>query len=183
MTVIAFRDGVMAADTGVWATDYIMAYETMDKIVRLPDGSLLGSAGECVIINAYVEWAKAGFPEQGKPEPGEKKDDFGAILALPTGELFEIDFKFRREKVDAPFLVEGSCGEFGYACMLAGCSAPETVALAIKHFSHCGGRVVTHRLVPEDEAQAEPPEPTIEDVLDELPMVEPAPGSKEYYGL
>jgi len=169
----------MAADTAVWVTDYVTTHETTDKIVRLNDGSLLGSAGDVVLIQAFVEWARAGWPEDSKPEPGEKKDNFCALLVNPAGEMFLIDHKFQREKLDAPFAVNSCCDEFAYACLLAGCSAAETVALAIKHTSHCAGRVVTHRLVPEDEA----PEPTIEDIEDDLPIEPPVEGTKEYYGL
>jgi hypothetical protein len=160
-----------------------MVHETTDKVIRLPDGSLLGCAGDVVYIQAYKEWALAGFPPDKKPEPCEKKDEFGAVLVNPAGEIFLIRNKYERERSDAPFAVEGSCHEFAYACLLAGCSAAETVALAIKHTSHCAGRVVTHRLVPEDEAQAEPPEPTIEDIEDELPIEPPVEGTREYYGL
>jgi|HubBroStandDraft_6_1064221.scaffolds.fasta_scaffold04429_11 hypothetical protein len=184
MTIIVWRGDEMCCDTGVWASDYVTTHETMDKVIRLPDGSLLGSAGEVWAIQVHAEWARAGFPEDKKPEPPENRDAFGAILVTPNGDAFLIDHKFHREKLDSPFAAEGSHGEFAYACLLAGCSAAETVALAIKHTSHCAGRVVTHRLVPEDEAQAEPPEPTIDDVLDdELPIAEPAPGSREFYGL
>jgi hypothetical protein len=181
VTLIVLRDGVMAADTGVWGTDYVMAYETLEKIKRLPNGSLIGGSGDVALIQAYIDWATNDFPPDAKPEAGEKDDDFGAILAMATGEVFLIDYKFRRERVDAPFVVQGSHGEFAYACLLAGCSAAETVALAIKHTSHTAGRVVTHRLAQEEEA--EPPEPTVEDVMDELPIDPAVEGTKEYYGL
>jgi hypothetical protein len=170
----------MSSDTAQWETDYTHCGEVLDKIVRLDDGSLLGSSGEVAIIQAYIAWARAGFPVDDKPEPGEKGDDFGAMLATTDG-VFLIDHKFRRERVAGEFCVQGTGHEFAYGCLVAGASAPETVALAIKHFSHAAGRVVTHRLVPEDEAQ--PPEPTIDDVLDDEPIEPPAEGTKEYYGL
>lgn len=180
MTIIVWRGNEMASDTAAWEGDYTHCSETLEKIVRLDDGSLLGCAGEVPTIQQYVAWARAGFPADSKPELPEKKDDFGAMHATADG-FFIVDHKFQRARVDVEFYVEGSANEFAYGCLVAGASAAETVALAIKHFSHCAGRVVTHRLVPEDEAQ--PPEPTIDDVLDDEPIEPPAEGTKEYYGL
>lgn len=170
----------MAADTGLWDGD-VMIDEVTDKIIRLDDGSLLGCAGVCAVIDSYVAWAKAGFPHDEKPEPAETSDEFGGILAVSPDEVWLIDHRFRRERLQAPYMVEGVGVEFGYGCLLTGASASETVALAIKHVAHCAGRVVTHRLIAEDEAQ--PPEPTIDDVLDDEPIEPPAEGTKEYYGL
>lgn len=44
MTVIVYRDGIMAADTAGWFGD-IAAATAQRKVKRLPDGSLTAAAG------------------------------------------------------------------------------------------------------------------------------------------
>ena len=62
MTIIAYRDGVMAADTATWQGG-VMIGDRSKKIMRTPEGFLIACAGELSVISKFRAWAKSGFKE------------------------------------------------------------------------------------------------------------------------
>lgn len=62
MTIIAVKEGVMAADSVVRAGD-LLASVAFPKIVRLPDGRIIGTAGVVVDCYAVQQWFLNGEPE------------------------------------------------------------------------------------------------------------------------
>lgn len=138
MTVIACKNGVMAADTSVWHGDVTRGKAT--KVVRLPDGSLMGAAGWKDIIAPAIEWASAGFPAHARP--AEARDEqFDSIILKPDGSLWCMGSNFRQWRSESPIEVVGAHSEFLYGAMLAGASAEEAVRLAIIHCSKAAGEV------------------------------------------
>lgn len=74
MTTVAYSDGVLAADTQL--SDEALVYR-VQKIDELPDGSLIGGAGDWSRAFLYMQWMKS---ESAGPPPKLK----GAILLRIT---------------------------------------------------------------------------------------------------
>jgi hypothetical protein len=138
MTVIACRNGVMAADTAVWQGEIIVGHR--NKIIRLFDDSLLAAAGDSSLAGVCRDWLNGDH----RPQPvGEL--DFAALWLRPTG-LFRIDHRFFAFPDLGEFAAEGAHDEFVLGAMAAGASAEEAVGLAIKYCRRAGGGVHTKRL-------------------------------------
>lgn len=58
MTVIAYRDGVMAADTE--ASDSIVRVAGVEKVLLGLDGALYGFAGRSSICSEIMAWVGSG---------------------------------------------------------------------------------------------------------------------------
>lgn len=143
MTIIAYKDGIMASNSAGWSGELITNHHAK-KIYTAPDGTLVGCVGEVPQINTFVEWVLAGM--KGKP-PRSKAVD--AIMVKPDGEVWKYTgqgqslYRYR-----ARYYVIGCGWEFALGAMAHGASAPEAVKLAIKFSSFLGGAVQTLRLHP-----------------------------------
>ena len=141
MTVIACRDGIMAADSAVWQGNIIAGHTR--KILRLKDGRLVGCAG----LRPTIQACKAWLDGDGEKPPAEEVDAFGAIILGADG-IFRVSYKFQIYESAGAFACEGAHGDFMYGAMLAGASAEEAVRLAIKHGDNAGGEVQVEHLTP-----------------------------------
>lgn len=138
MTVIACRDGVMAADTAVWQGEVMVG--RLNKIIRLDDRSLLAMAGDSSLAQVCRDWLNGDH----RPSPvGEF--DFGALWLRSTG-LFRIDHRFLAYADPGDYAAEGAHDEFVLGAMAAGASAEEAVHLATKYCRRAGGEVQVERL-------------------------------------
>ena len=149
MTLVAYKAGVMAADTSCWQGD-VMVHER-DKAIRLPNGLLLGCCGDCAIIDAFTDWAERGFPAGADIPAGESPEDFEAIVIAPDGTINRYDHKFRREIVKGEWIAIGCGTSFANGLFVAGWSAKKVVEEAIKRVAYVGGRCTTVRLGPVQE--------------------------------
>lgn len=145
MTVIAYRDGIVAADTSSWTGD--IKFSCGAKIHRLKDGSLVGAAGWLPVINRAIEWLDAGADPKQKPAPASDKTDIDMIWVRPGSGIWYVheNFEVWRSEVQ-DMAAAGSHHEFVVGAMLAGASAPAAVQLAIDHCKYAGGRVVWERI-------------------------------------
>ena len=142
MTVIAYRDGVMAADRMVWQGDLRIA-NGATKINRLPDGSLVGCCGSRPVIAEVMAWLNGGE----KPARELKDGDFGALIVRPCGRVERLeDEMLIYPACPADFYTMGSHGELLFGAMAAGASAPEAVRIAIRFGQYAGGDVQVERL-------------------------------------
>lgn len=141
MTVICYRDGIMAADTAIWQADIFVA-ETM-KIIRTAAGELVACAGEKPDIEAFENWSRTGFASDLRPRETE---DFGAIVVRRDGRISRFDCNMRGYDDTNFWAVEGCHAEFMSALMLAGYSAEAAVEMAIKHCAFAGGEVQVEKL-------------------------------------
>lgn len=145
MTVIAYRDGVLATDSGQWQ-DQIIVSTSHQKIYRLPEGMLLAGCGRACDVASCVEWVRDGMRPGERPAKDEDKR-FGAFLidgrnAPPL--IIEWDFRPYRA-TNAPFWAKGAHIEFMLGAMAAGSSAEEAVALAVKWGDSAEGAVQVAR--------------------------------------
>lgn len=90
MTVIAFRDGVMAAD-GWMSTGDFPQDRPFPKIVRLADGTLVGASGFTSDCYLALQWFVAGEDRGKLPHfSGNDKDntEIDVLVARPDGSLW-----------------------------------------------------------------------------------------------
>jgi hypothetical protein len=142
LTVIACRNNILAADTASWDGDIKIG--RVQKIVRLPDGSLVAACGKASLVWGYTDWLLIGAE---KPADGATEEDFGAIH-LTLGAVCSIDHHYCAVPVEADFYALGSHTEFLYGAMAAGASAEEAVRFALKYCGFAGGEVQVERLEP-----------------------------------
>lgn len=142
MTAIAYRDGIMAADSLANADGAVHGYTI--KIVRAPSGALAGVAGEAGATARFRRLFAAG--EFAIDEEIDADEDFGALIVEPEGTVYRRGLKHFFSIV-APFHVLGSAEEILIGAMSMGATADEAVRIAIKYHGQCGGDVQVERLL------------------------------------
>ena len=142
MTVIACKDGVMAADSACWSNGLIQPVPRL-KIIRTNDGALIAMAGKLHDSYLLRLWVEAGMPDTAKPAfRGKDDDEPHILLAEPDGTLWFStgDLVFAPEP--QPVCIgEAYAAQFCEGAMEAGFSAPEAVAATIKRHDSAAGSV------------------------------------------
>ena len=116
MTTIAYAAGVLAADTQ-------LSGDTVDrthKLARLPDGSLVGCAGDAWRCRALIEWLSAG--QKGR-RPALSQVD--AQIVREDG-VWQVDRAWPPIPVDEPTAI-GSGALGAMVAMRLGCDAVQAV--------------------------------------------------------
>lgn len=147
MTTIAYRDGVMAADTQ--ATDFNTTYQ-VQKVWRLPDGGVAGLCGDASRGYAGVKWLMDG-------EDGEPPSIKGAyiVIARPDGSLWLAEEHFPAFPIMDRTVAHGCGRDFARAALAEGKSAVDAVFAAIKHDVMTGAPVMSMCVVPRDFPEVE----------------------------
>lgn len=134
MTTIAFRDGVLAADTAT-LNGYTLLTNAVDKIVR-HHGCLCGGAGRAVYLGEFQRWFLAG--EFGsRPEADE---DDAAIIVRPSGLIHRFE-KGGWIELHPKYYSLGSGRDHAYGAFYMGATAEQAVCAAIAHEPGTGGNV------------------------------------------
>ena len=136
MTTIAYRDGILAADTLLTIGN--LRSGTIDKIGRTENGGLWGVSGSAQGIGSCQEWLKR---RKGNPP----KFDGCFILIEPDGSWREWWGDGWISPTD-PQAAWGSGEAIARGAMFAGASAPVAVAAAIELDTLSGGDVVVLHL-------------------------------------
>lgn len=148
MTAIAYRDGVMAADTLV-VSEFLRMPNNPEQpkafSLALRDWStaLVGVAGEECPSNEYIVRWLHDNPLHDLPVMTGK---FELLLATDRGKILLVDQDGDVSEIRNPFWAIGSGAEICMGFMAAGGSAAEAVAAAIKWSPKCGGDVDQVRL-------------------------------------
>lgn len=136
MTTIAYRDGVVAADTLITANG--MRAGEMAKIMRR--GRLLvGFAGASRNFEAFRNWLSAGMPGSFKSEGGNV---FILAPGFPPIVWGDGDTPWR-ETAETWALGSGEAAAMG--AMQVGASAERAVQAAIALDVNCGGKITVLR--------------------------------------
>ena len=145
MTVIAFKDGVMAADS-ITVVGGLYRATAHPKISRAPDGSVAGACGVTSECYAFHTWFSSGSPA---PEPawiGTGDDRLITLIAKPDGTLWRRDENSTRFPVLGPYTTgENDAAMICLGAMLAGMGAEEAVRMAIKWSAFIDGEVQVER--------------------------------------
>lgn len=131
MTTIAYRDGVMAADSRAYA-GYNAALGNKTKIRRLDDGTLIGCSSTVPGFGeAVLDWYARG----GKPDDAPKAEasKFSLLVVKPDGSaLYASDAFHLSGPITAAFYAIGSGEGPAQGAMHAGASAKQAVEIACR---------------------------------------------------
>ncbi len=142
MTVIAYRDGVLAADSGVYTSGSALFAGTRTKVVKCPDGALCGATGISGDCADFTAWCAAGrFGSFAKLDDG-----FLGVLIQPDGEVRFYNDRAQWYGVEAPFVAIGIGDAVATGAMHMGATAIQAVEAAITWSVWCGGPVQSVRL-------------------------------------
>jgi len=132
MSVIVYRDGVMAADTRAWAGSHSPIGEKM-KIRRLADGCLVGvTTSKPGQGEALMDWFAAGCDQDARPDFAQELN-FTMLAVRPDGQamLFNDDY-YPSGPLVAPYFAIGSGSDFAHGALACGASAIQAVQIAIE---------------------------------------------------
>jgi 20S proteasome alpha/beta subunit len=144
MTIVAYKDGVIAADTLVCEQTLKVGHTT--KITALAGGGVAGAAGEFALAQRFLTWAaQHNTCELRRFDIGENVDGFVGLIVTPNeyrmGEVVRYDFRGNPARIFAPFAAIGSGTDMAFGAMAAGATAKEAVAIAIQYDPYCGGDI------------------------------------------
>lgn len=140
MTVIAYRDGIIASDSSVWLDDTFL-YRTK-KIFRMPNGSLCGFWGKARSCSALRQWLLD--PESVKAS--ETKGGCGMLIE-PSGLIRMYYNGTTNEVISNNDYVAGGAGcTVALGALFCGASAADAVRAAIHHDVYARAPVQTLRL-------------------------------------
>jgi len=132
VTTIAYRDGIIAADTGATFGGTQLARVT--KIANNPAGNVTGGSGDARWCGEFLDWFASG--ENGSP-PVQIDKDMTSVAMVARMRSHEIRmFESTNGKtgsfvIRAPYYAIGSGRGEALGAMWAGKSAAEAVAAAI----------------------------------------------------
>lgn len=154
MTTIAYRAGIMAADSkcsddGRFATK-------MHKISRLSSGALLGSAGDvdCRDVRKFLDKVKSERSMPSRADLSALKLDYRGLLVLPNQSIWFVDIDREDDGPDIeylgsimqclePFAAVGSGADFATGAMTFGAGAEQAVHVACRYDLYSGTPVRT----------------------------------------
>lgn len=153
MTTIAFRDGIMAADsclTEELEDDNAIYVGDVNKIYRLDDGSLLGMSGDAegqCVLNILNDLA---IPESLIADHlASLQHTRSCILVRPSGQLYWVgtgeDSAAYTPFTDR-FAAVGTGKQFAYGAMEHGATAYEAVDAACRRHAFTRPPIVLERL-------------------------------------
>jgi hypothetical protein len=134
MTVIAYRDGIIAADTGLWLGQ--ITNGQMIKIARRKGGALIGCAG----VSAPARTMMTNF--LNFQDDLVQPDGVQALIISSNGKLISLHEEHWLE-VECLYDAVGAGVEVAIGALAAGASAEEACAIAVKHHSQCNGDIVS----------------------------------------
>lgn len=132
MSTIAYRNGILAADTQVTHNDTIVF--GMNKLYQLKCGSWFGFTGRGDQLHVWQEWVEAGMP------PTAVELDV-SILLVRRKQLWLFGGCLPPMRVKEPYHAVGSGAVFALAAMDAGADAVQAVRIACKRDIYSGGKV------------------------------------------
>lgn len=130
MTVVAYRDGILAADSMM--TDDC-GITSVQKIWRLPNGSLFGGAGSAGYVAAVRDWLFSGASLKHKPDCSKFESAYaGCIVVGKDGSCSALDSYLSSIVVTAPYYAVGSGAPHALTLMAIGYSAEDAVRVIVE---------------------------------------------------
>lgn len=147
MTTIAYRDGVLAADSML--TGYDADCGSVTKIRRNRHGWIGGACGNAGSISLFMDWfLNTAARVDVKPPPSVSDNAADGFVVVPGDRVFFWSGAPALWPVIAPFHAIGSGMRFAMGAMAMGANAREAVEVARKFDVYTGGRIATLSLAP-----------------------------------
>lgn len=135
MTIIAYKDGIMAADTQITAFNAIYR---ASKIVKLPDGGVAGGCGVWHRAWGALEWMR---DERTGKAPNIK--DACILIVKGDGMLYIAEDEWWEYPLLDTFTAIGCGADAAVSAMRLGKTAKQAVEHVIGQDAMCGERVQT----------------------------------------
>jgi hypothetical protein len=148
MSTIAYRNGIMAADSGVWYSDAVTS--GIIKLVRSKDSSLYGYIGSLASSQQHAQWIKGGElgPEPLPVESSEHKGraNFAAMVVTIEGDIGYLGHEGIEKHGRAMYWACGAENVGALCAMSAGASAIDAIRAVINHTTGARGPIywLTH---------------------------------------
>ncbi len=152
MTLIVYRDGILASDSGMfWENAHC---GTLQKVFRLSNGLLFGAAGDCddLALRKVIEEHGIDLP---RSELAKFNSDTQALIITPEGRVWVLSIGRDDDskegtveyfQYDAPFYSLGHGRWMAFGAMAMGATAEQAVAAVIPYAVHTKGPVQKIRL-------------------------------------
>lgn len=140
MTVVAFKDGVLAADT--MAGDGYSRWR-VQKLARLPDGGVAGMCGVTSAGNAALNWLASGGSLEGHEDRKFQPDIDGAqvLIAKADGTLWLLENRFPAFQIFDQWTAIGCGGAAARVALGLGLSAVDACKQVALHDINCSDPV------------------------------------------
>lgn len=142
MTTIAYRDGVLAADSRLVYGESEIEQDSVQKIMRTRDGRLLGGAGHHSIVATYMR----ALAVIGKKLPPLPKDCGSVIEVFPNREIIIHNNESWVSRGKIEYGAWGSGSGIAKGAMAMGASAVEAIKITSKLDAFTGGRIRSVKL-------------------------------------
>lgn len=142
MTTIAYKNGVLAADTRCTIEDVIDPSQHK-KVFRFKNGALIGLAGDTGVMMNVLKKLRRD-PEDFETIKVDKKD-LNAIYVKPNGKVFERDDN-GWIPITAKYAATGSGYLAALVAMRCGKSAVQAIKIAMEFDKNTGGKVRSVKL-------------------------------------
>lgn len=147
MSVITYRDGIMAADSRAYSGGHRPIGRKV-KIRRLEDKTLVGITSGAVGLAEWLhQWVQDGCLETMPLPPGHADAEFNILHVMSDGRaLFCADALTTTGPLEAPFFAIDSGASYALGAMAHGASATEAAAIAAEMDPLCGAPIcyLTH---------------------------------------
>jgi ATP-dependent protease HslVU (ClpYQ) peptidase subunit len=140
MTTIAYRDGVIAADSRVTIKDFVDSNNDK-KIYRLSDGSLFGASGDLVGGLKLLDLLKATLKAKKFVIPNANVKSTKALFITPYGTPFYYEAGYWEKRKKNEYLGIGTGGKYALAAMDAGADAITACRIGAKRDIYSGGTI------------------------------------------
>jgi hypothetical protein len=145
MTVIAYRDGLLAADSRVCNNEGVITGSVV-KLARREDGAIAGLCGHAGDVAMFRAWFLAGNPRPWSHPTWEAKDKgqgFAALVIELDGTVQIVDEHGVAYPLEAEFYARGAGAELALGAMEMGARADQAVEVACRRSVWCGGEIRT----------------------------------------
>lgn len=143
MTTIAYRDGILAADTRSCMGDWV-GRENVQKLHRLKDGKVAGITGDLVKGFHFIKWLQGSIVQ--RPDLG----DSTRVIVLNHDKSLTIYESVGEYDSSPDFAAWGSGMPPALAALYCGKTAAEAVEIAARIDPWTGGDLVVMRCEPSD---------------------------------
>lgn len=144
MTTIAYRNGIIAADTGLSSGVVLDCH--IEKIAKRKDGSIAGAAGEAWWIVAFLSWFC-----NGGDLPNISGDGHCSTAIMIDKRRKVLLFESEKDKtrvypIKAPYHALGSGRQIALGAMHAGAHPVDAIKAAMTHNDGTFGKVQQYKV-------------------------------------
>jgi hypothetical protein len=142
LTVIAYRNGIMAGDS-CWSEADGLIINSQNKLIRLPSGALYGGAGapdDRALLGLLCDVEERTRLPDWTTLQGANYEELEALLVLPDESVWSINGGAKGYgvcPVSLPYIAIGAGAAVAIGALAAGATAKRAVDLACRHNTFC----------------------------------------------